>query len=79
MSLSARVFQFFNYILYLSIGQISQLGDKFYFLTFLDIYWKEEDGGEARGEEEGSWRVGGEDRVMDRGEDRGYRGRFRSY
>ena len=97
VSLSARGFQFFYYILYLSIGQISQLGDTFYFLTFFYIYWnyvererrkekKEEDGGEARGEGEGSRRVGGEDRGedrrgdgRDRREDRGYRGRFRSY
>ena len=47
---------------------------------------KEEDGGEARGEGEGRWRIVGEDRVKDREgdrrdrrEDRGYRGRFRSY
>ena len=34
MSPSARGFQFFYYILYLSIGQISQLGDTFYFFNF---------------------------------------------
>ena len=49
-----------------------------FFLLFCDIHWsyekrerrKEEDGGEARGEGEGRWRVGGEDRGKDRGGDR---------
>ena len=54
----------------MSLRQILQLGDTFYFFMAIDWSYeererreerKEEDGWEARGEGEGKWRGGGKD------------------